>query len=136
VVNQKGGLVSFDTSSGNLADNHSRVLFWLTDKLLGYLFGDKSYLMNEEKKAFTGHEGRLCCITKNRKNSKKTAELNKEQQSWLKKRGVIEFVIDLHKNHLNIEHSRHRAPLNGLYSHLCRVGCLYLLTKQTNSLCQ
>ena len=117
VVNQKGELVSFYISSANTADNHPRVLFWLTNELQGYLFGDKGYLMNEEKKAFIEHDHQLCCITKNRKNAKKAEELTKEQQSWLKKRGVIESVIDLHKNHLNIEHSRHRAPLNG-FTHI------------------
>lgn len=33
------------------------------------------------------------------------------------KRGVIKSVVDLHKNHLNIKHSRHRAPLNG-FTHI------------------
>lgn len=113
VINQKGELMNFYISSANVADNHPRVLFRLTNNLLGYLFGDKGYLMNEEKKAFVEHDGDLCCITKSRKNSKKATKLSREQQKWLKKRGVIESVIDLQKNHLNIEHSRHRAPLNG-----------------------
>lgn len=117
VVNQRGELVSFYLSSANVADNHPWVLFRLTNELEGFLFGDKGYLMNEEKKAFVEHDGRLCCITKNRKNSKKPVELGKEQRDWLKKRGVIESVIDLHKHHLNIEHSRHRAPLNG-FTHI------------------
>lgn len=117
VVNQQGELVSFYFSSANIADNHPRVLFSLTNELNGFLFGDKGYLMNEEKKAFVEHEDRLCCVTKSRKNSKKAEELSKEQREWLKKRGVIESVIDLHKNHLNIEHTRHRAPLNG-FTHI------------------
>jgi hypothetical protein len=117
VVNQKGELIGFYISSGNVADNHPRVLFRLTNELEGFLFGDKGYLMNEEKKAFVEHDGRLCCATKSRKNSKKATELSKQQREWLKKRGVIESVIDLHKNHLNIEHTRHRSPLNG-FTHI------------------
>lgn len=117
VVNQVGELVSFYISSGNLPDTHPRALFWLTNLLEGYLFGDKGYLMKEEKKAFTEHEGRICCITKNKKNSKKPVQLTNEQKNWLRKRAVIESVIDLHKKHLNIEHSRHRAPLNG-FTHI------------------
>lgn len=128
VINQKGELVSFYISSGNVADNHPRVLFWLTNKILGYLFADKGYLMNEEKKAFVEHEGDLCCITKNRKNAKKAVNLSKEQQSWLKKRGVIESVVDLQKNHLNIEHSRHRAPLNG-FTHILAALTAYTFYK-------
>lgn len=109
--------MSFYLSSGNIADNHPRVLFYLTDHLEGYLFGDKGYLMNEEKKAFVEDDNRLCCITKSRKNSKTTPQLSKEQKEWLKKRGVIESVIDLHKDHLNIEHSRHRSSLNA-FTHI------------------
>ena len=117
VINQKGELVSFYVSAANVADNHPRVLFRLTNELQGFLFADKGYLMNEEKKAFVEHDHQLCCITKSRKNSKKVIQLSKEQHEWLKKRGVIESVVDLHKNHLNIEHSRHRAPLNG-FTHI------------------
>ena len=73
--------------------------------------------MKEEKRAFTEHEGRLFCITKNKKNSKNPVQLTNQQKNWLKKRAVIESVIDLHKKHLNIEHSRHRAPLNG-FTHI------------------
>lgn len=117
VVNQKGELMSFYISSGNIADNYPRVLFWLTNHLEGYLFGDKGYLMKEEKKAFVEHDHQLSCFTKNRKNAKKAAQFSKEQQRWSKKRGLIESVVDLHKNHLNIEHSRHRNPLNG-FTHI------------------
>lgn len=113
VINQYGELISFYISSGNVADINVKVLFWLTNMLSGYPFGDKGYLMNPEKKAFIEHEGRLCCITKSRSNSKNAPTLNFQQYSWLKKRGLIESVIDLQKNHMNIEHSRHRAPLNG-----------------------
>jgi hypothetical protein len=113
VINQYGELMSFYVSSGNISDTNAKVLFLLTNKLKGYLFGDKGYLMNPEKKSFIEHEGRLSCITKSRSNSRNAPELSPEQQSWLKKRGVI----DLQKEHMNIEHSRHRAPLNG-FTHI------------------
>ena len=117
IINQYGELMSFYLSSGNVSDANAKVLFRLTDKLKGYLFGDKGYLMNQEKKELIEHEGRLSCITKSRSSSKNAPKLSPEQQAWLKKRGVIESVIDLHKEHMNIEHSRHRSPLNA-FTHI------------------
>jgi hypothetical protein len=37
-----------------------------------------------------------------------------EDKMWLKGRGVIESVIDLLKHICDIEHSRHRSPVNAI----------------------
>ncbi|MDX9881864.1 MAG: transposase [Prolixibacteraceae bacterium] len=37
-----------------------------------------------------------------------------QDKKWLKSRGVIESVIDLLKHICDIEHSRHRGPVNAM----------------------
>lgn len=108
VINHLGELMSCTISSGSVADNDAGLLFRLTKELLGYFFGDKGYMLNEDKRNFLERDGELKFVTKVRKNMKKQ-NLELEPKLWLKKRGVVESVIDIHKRHLEVAHTRHRS---------------------------
>ncbi len=55
----------------------------------------------------------LFLITKIKRNMKNKLMLL-DDKMWLKGRGVIESVIDLLKHICDIEHSRHRSPVNAM----------------------
>ena len=83
----------------------------LLKKLFGYLFGDKGYL---SKKIFQKlYDRGIKLVTKIRTNMK-----NKLMDPWekliLRARGVIESVNNRLKNGCQIEHHRHRSPINFL----------------------
>ena len=115
VINHRGEVIAFCISPGNIADNNEGVLIKLTKKLLGKLFGDRGYLINEKlfKKLYSNG---VHLVTKIRKNmSNKLVEM--EDKLLLRKRGVVESVGNILKESISIEHSRHRS----LAGFLCHV---------------
>ena len=89
----------------------------LVRQLFGKLFGDKGYLSkplaNELRNTFN-----LQLITKLR-GKMKNRLLPLSDALLLRKRAIIETVIDQLKNISQIEHSRHRSPLNFIVNVLC-----------------
>jgi hypothetical protein len=115
VINHKGEIVSFTISPGNVADNNTNVIYSLTKDLFGKLFGDKGYLLRKEVREKLA-ENDLSIFTKGKKKMsvKPMLQIDKE---LLQKRGVIESVGDILKNHLQLEHARHRS-FWGYFTHL------------------
>lgn len=111
VVNQFGELVNFHVTKGSTPDNKATLLFTLTRKLLGWLFGDKGYLLSEEKREMLERNGELRVFSKCRKNMAKM-DMPLEARLWARKRGVVESVIDLTKNACDAAHTRHRSGFN------------------------
>jgi Transposase DDE domain len=111
VINQYGQLVVCFFTTGNVADNNPKLLENLTEKITGFLFGDRGYL-TKLKESFK--ERGLYLITKIRENMKPKIEdkLSPKQFYYLSHRGIIETVFDLLKNICDIEHSRHRSTKN------------------------
>jgi len=106
IINEKGELLSYTLSSGNTDDRNPKVLKQLTKGLWGKIFGDRGYISQqiEQQMAETGIEW----ITKVRKNMKsKYRKLT--DKILLKKRGLIETVIDELKTQMTIQHTRHRS---------------------------
>ena len=123
VVNNLGEIMNVYLSSGNKADNNVKILFYLTNNLSGALFGDRGYLLNEEKKAFIQKNNKLCIFTKRRKNMKKK-DFPLQAKLWLAKRGIVESVINIHKSSCDIWHTRHRSPVNA-FAHFIAGICAY-----------
>ncbi|MGL9719185.1 MAG: transposase, partial [Wolbachia sp.] len=75
------------------------------------LFGDKGYIAKElfEKLFDRG----LKLITKMKKGMKNTL-ISLNEKILLRKRSIIETVFGYLKNRLEIEHTRHRSPVNFL----------------------
>ena len=111
ITNQFGEPVNFYITEGSTADNRAKLLFLLTRNLMGWLFGDKGYLLSKEKRQLLERDGALRIFSKCRKNMKKQ-DMPLEASLWLRKRGVIESVINLTKNACDSVHTRHRSPIN------------------------
>jgi hypothetical protein len=124
VVNGLGEIVQAFVTPGNVADNALSTLKRLFRGLTGLAFADKGFA---SQKAFTPlYEQGLKLITYIRSNMKNKLVLLHEKR-LLKKRGMIESVIDILKSVCNIEHTRHRSPLNMIvntYAALCAYSTL------------
>lgn len=107
VINNKGEIMACTITKAGTDDR--KPLPQLVEKLKGWLFADKGYLgqplIDQLKKQA------IEIFTKVRKNMKKRI-MSKAQELLLSKRGIIETVIDQLKNCCQIEHSRHRSPVN------------------------
>jgi Transposase DDE domain len=106
VFNDRGELLAFCLTPGNVDDR--RPVPRLVRRLFGRLFGDKGYLSQAlAEQLFVLHGVRL--ITKLRKNMRNRL-LAVADKLLLRKRALIETIVDQLKNVCQIEHSRHRSP--------------------------
>jgi len=110
-VNDRGELLNFVLTPGNVSDSNSLVVEKLAKKLFGKLVGDKGYISKKLFKELFGKGIQL--ITRLRKNMKNVL-MPLMDKILLRKRAVIETIIDQLKNINQIEHSRHRSPVNFL----------------------
>jgi len=101
-------LVVFHITPANVADNNQNLLTQLLQRLQGFLYGDKGYLTALADKF---KERGLELITKYRKTMGLKA-LSEKKKYYLQHRGLIQTVFDCLKNLCNLDHSRHRSPLN------------------------
>jgi hypothetical protein len=108
VINQKGQLVVFRLTTANVADNNKDLLEKLTERLTGFLYGEKGYLTTLADKF---KERGLQIVTKYRKTMGLQA-LSYKKYYDLQHRGLIETVFDCLKNLCDLDHTRHRCPLN------------------------
>lgn len=111
LINNLGEIVHVRLTEGGTADTEPKVLFYLTNDLVGWIFGDKGYLLNAEKQAFVEHEGRVFFAAKSRSNMA-PADLPLAAKRWAKKRGLVETVIGQNKQVCNLDHTRHRSATN------------------------
>lgn len=109
LINDMGEIVSFYLTAGNTDDRNMDVIDKLTKGIYGKLFADRGYL---SKKLFEHlFERNITLITKIKKNMKNKL-MDLTDKLLLRKRAVIESVNDFLKNICQIEHSRHRSPIN------------------------
>ena len=109
VINHKGEIMAVKITPGNTAD--SAVLNDITKRLAGKLYADKGYIGQElfQKLWRRG----LHLITGIRRNMKNYL-LPIADKLMLRKRFVIETVLDTLKSEMGLEHSRHRSPVNAM----------------------
>ena len=105
-VNDRADLLARCLTPGN-ADDRTPVPE-IVKRLRGKLFGDRGYISAHLTQLL--FEQRLQLITKLRKNMKN--QLMHLSDKLLRKRAIIESIIDQLKNISQIEHSRHRSPIN------------------------
>ena len=115
VCNDQGELLNIALSPGNVDDRMP--VPDLVKELFGKIFADKGYisqaLSEQLLKTFD-----IQLITKLRSNMKNRMMLLSDRL-LLRKRAIIETVIDQLKNISQIEHSRHRSVFNFLVNVLC-----------------
>lgn len=124
ITNQFGEIVSFFITPGNVADNNLTLGVKLCKGLCGKLFGDKGYISEKLRDSLARQERFL--ITKIKRNMKNKLMLLNDKM-WLQGRGMIESVIDLLKHICDIEHSRHRSPINAMVNLLAGLSAYSFL---------
>lgn len=107
VVNDQGELLAFRFTPGNVDDRQP--LPQLAKTLFGKLFADKGYLSLPLFQALLQQGVQL--VTNLRSNMKNRL-LPLHDKLLLRKRYLIETINDQLKNISQIEHSRHRSPIN------------------------
>lgn len=115
VVNDKGELLNFVLTPGNVDDRTP--VAKLLQRLFGKVFADKGYISQKLAKRLMETTG-VQLITKLRRNMKNRL-IQLSDRLLLRKRAIIETVIDQLKNISQIEHSRHRSPVNCLVNVVC-----------------
>lgn len=107
IVNEVGELLSFQVTKGNVNDRVP--VKDMCKALSGKLFGDKGYL---GKKLFEELWDDGVQLITNVKSNMKNKLIPLHDKLLLRKRFIIETINDQLKNISNIEHSRHRSPVN------------------------
>jgi len=115
VFSDRGDLLSMALTPGNVDDR--KPLPQLVRRLFGKLFGDKGYISQPLSEQLLQTFG-IQLITKLKKNMKNRL-MPLADKLLLRKRAIAETIIDQLKNISQIEHSRHRSPMNFLANLLC-----------------
>lgn len=115
VVNDRGELLNFVLTPGNQDDRTP--VPKLLQQLFGKVFADKGYVSQKLAKALLECSG-VQLITRLRRNMKNRL-MPLGDRLLLRKRAIIESVFDQLKNISQIEHSRHRSPVNCLVNIVC-----------------
>jgi hypothetical protein len=109
VINHKGQVMALRITPGNKADG--TVLDDITRHLVGKLYADKGYIGHELFRKLW--QRGLHLITGIRRNMRNYL-MPLADKIMLRKRFVIETVLDILKCEMGLEHSRHRAPVNAM----------------------
>ena len=125
IVNNIGEIMNFKLTTGKVDD---RVPVGdLVKHLTGKVYGDKGYI----KKALFESliEKGIQLITKIKKNMKNVC-MTWWDKMMLRKRSIIETIIDQLKNISQIEHTRHRSVNNFLANLMAGIGAYALKNKK------
>jgi hypothetical protein len=106
-VNDQGGLLACCLTPGNIDDR--KPVPQMVKRLRGKLIGDRGYISAPLTQLL--FEQGLQLITRLRKNMKNQL-MHLSDKLLVRKRAIIESIIDQLKNISQIEHSRHRSPTN------------------------
>lgn len=106
-VNDRGDLLACCLTPGNVDDRTPVPV--MVKQLRGKLFGDRGYISTPLTQLL--FEQGLQLITRLRKNMKNQL-MHLSDKLLIRKRVIIESIIDQLKNISQIEHSRHRSPAN------------------------
>ncbi len=112
IVNDRGELLDFVLTPGNV-----KPVPRLARRLFGKLFGDKGYLSRALRDQLW-RMFKVQLITGIRANMKNTL-LPLLDKLLLRRRVIVETIVDQLKNISQIEHSRHRSPVNFVVNVLC-----------------
>ena len=127
IINECGEIVSYAITPGNVADNNASVINKLVKKCFGKLCGDRGYL---SMKLFEDlYKKGIKLITRLKKNMKNKI-MEMEDKLMLSKRGIIESTNCILKETCQIEHSRHRSPVNFFVNLVSGLIAYYFLPKK------
>ena len=112
MVGYDGRIVEVLLSTGNVADNNHKILKMLLDGKAGCFYGDRGYA--SKLKSMFAEQG-VDLVAKLKKNDKtRKMPVKKQDAYYLRHRGLIESVLERMVGLGDIEHTRHRSPINFL----------------------
>lgn len=115
VVNEQGELLNFTLTPGNTDDR--KPVPDLLKTLFGKVFADRGYVSQALAQQVFEAYG-IAFFAKPKRNMKNRF-MRLTDKLLARKRAIIETIIDQLKNISQIEHSRHRSPVNFLVNVLC-----------------
>jgi hypothetical protein len=115
VVNELGQLLNVTLTPGNIDDRQP--VPNLLSELFGKIFGDRGYVSQKLAEQLLEDFG-IQFFAKPRRNMKNKLMLLHDKL-LSRKRSIIETINDQLKNISQIEHSRHRSPVNFCVNVLC-----------------
>jgi transposase len=108
VVNEQGELLNLQITPGNVDDR--KPVPQLVQSLFGKIFADRGYVSQSLAQKLLQENG-IEFFAKPRRNMKNSL-MRLSDKLLARKRSIIETIIDQLKNISQIEHSRHRSPVN------------------------
>lgn len=127
IINDKGEILSFCLTSGNVDDRNEAVMDSLTKEIFGKLFADRGYISQNLFEKLL--EKDITLVTRAKKNMENKL-MDLYDRLMLRKRAVIESVNDFLKNICDIEHSRHRSVTNFLVNLVSALAAYSFLPKK------
>lgn len=115
VVNELGELLNVQITPGNIDDR--KPVPSLLRSLFGKVFADRGYVSRSLAQQLFQDFG-IEFFSKPRRNMKNRL-MRLYDKLLARKRSIIETIIDQLKNISQIEHSRHRSPINFAVNVLC-----------------
>jgi transposase len=115
VVNEQGELLNLTLTPGNIDDR--KPVPHLLQALFGKVFADRGYVSQALFEQLLNTYG-IEFFAKPRRNMKNRL-MRLTDKLLARKRAIIESIIDQLKNISQIEHSRHRSPVNFCVNVLC-----------------
>jgi len=115
VVNECGELLNVQVTPGNTDDRQP--VPTLLKSLFGKVFADRGYISQSLTEQLRQNLG-LEFLVKPRHNMKNRL-MRLHDKLLSRKRSIVETIIDQLKNISQIEHSRHRSPVNFCINLLC-----------------
>lgn len=128
IINERGEFIALKMTKGNVDDRV--VVPELTKDLMGTIYADKGYI---KQNLFINLYERGLKIVHGIKKNMKNKLMDLKEKIMLRKRNLIETVFGYLKNTLNIEHTRHRSPINAFVNILAALVA-YSLKKNKPSI--
>jgi hypothetical protein len=125
IVNDQGDILSWAITQGNVDDR--KPVPFLAKRISGKLFGDKGYISKTlfETLFSTGVQ-----LITSLRGGMKNKLMDFNDRLLLRKRFIIETINDQLKNISQIEHSRHRSPVNFLFNLVAALAAYQLQPKK------
>ncbi len=130
IINERGEFIALKVTKGNVDDRAP--VAELTKDLTGNMYADKGYI---KQNLFTELYERGLKMVHGVKKNMANKLMNLKEKLMLRKRNLIETIFGYLKNTLNIEHTRHRSPVNAFVNILSAL-VTYSLKKNKPSIKQ
>jgi len=130
IINEKGDIIALKMTKGNVDDRTP--VPDLTKNLSGKMYADKGYI---KQNLFLNLYERGLKMVHGIKKNMDNKLMDLKEKVMLKKRSLIETVFDYLKNKMNLEHTRHRSPINA-FVHIISTLVAYCLKQNKPSIKQ